>query len=219
MGGIVISNGRVVDPASGMDAVADVAVLDGRIAAIGTGLGDAERTIDATGLVVAPGFIDLHAHGQSIPADRMQAFDGVTTTLDLEAGVLPVASWYRRQAAQGRVLNYGASTNWAFARIGALTGANEESSLEAFGRAMRDRRWVENVASETEVTGILDRLTQGLNEGGIGIGILNAYAPGAGAQELTAVCQLAAAHAVPTSPTSPTCRVSTQKAPLRPMFA
>jgi Amidohydrolase family len=198
MGSLTISGGRVVDPASGTDAVADVAVLDGKIAAIGTELGDAERTIDATGLVVAPGFIDLHAHGQSIPADRMQAFDGVTTTLDLEAGVLPVASWYRRQAAQGRVLNYGASTNWAFARIGAMTGSNEESSLEAFGRAMRDRRWVENVASDTEVAGILDRLTQGLNEGGIGIGILNAYAPGAGVQELTAVCQLAAVHAVPT---------------------
>src|SRR6201995_2960781 len=198
MAGLVITGGRVVDPASGMDAVGDVAVIDGRIAAIGTGLGGAERTIDAVGLVVAPGFIDLHAHGQSIPADRMQAFDGVTTTLDLEAGVLPVASWYQRQASQGRVLNYGASTNWAFARIGAMTGSNEESSLEAFGRAMRDRRWVENVASEAEVAGVLDRLAQGLNEGGIGIGILNAYAPGAGVQELTAVCQLAAAHDVPT---------------------
>jgi predicted amidohydrolase len=198
MSGLVISGGRVVDPASGMDAVGDVAVLDGKIAAIGTGLGGAERVIDATGLVVAPGFIDLHAHGQSIPADRMQAFDGVTTTLDLEAGVMPVASWYQRQAAQGRVLNYGASTNWAFARIGAMTGSNEESSLEAFGRAMRDRRWVENVASETEVVGILKRLENGLNEGGIGIGILNAYAPGAGVQELTAVCQLAKAHEVPT---------------------
>ena len=198
MVGLVIRGGRVVDPASGNDAPADVAVLDSRIAAVGTGLGGPERVIDATGLVVTPGFIDLHAHGQSIPADRMQAFDGVTTTLDLEAGVLPVASWDRRQAAQGRVLNYGASTNWAFARIGAMTGSNEEASLETFGRAMRDRRWVENVASEAEVTGVLDRLAQGLNEGGIGIGILNAYAPGAGVQELTAVCQLAAAHAVPT---------------------
>jgi N-acyl-D-glutamate deacylase len=198
MGGLVISGGRVVDPASGMDAVGDVAVLDGKIAAVGTELGGAERVIDATGLVVAPGFIDLHAHGQSIPADRMQAFDGVTTSLDLEAGVMPVGAWYRRQAARGRVLNYGASTNWAFARIGAMTGSNEESSLEAFGRAMRDRRWVENVASETEVAGILDRLAQGLNDGGIGIGILNAYAPGAGVQELTAVCQLAAAQGVPT---------------------
>ena len=198
MGGLVIRGGRVVDPASGMDAIGDVAVLDGRISAVGTGLGDAERVIDATGLVVAPGFIDLHAHGQSIPADRMQAFDGVTTTLDLEAGVLPVASWYRRQAAEGRVLNYGAAANWAFARIGAMTGSNAESSLEAFGNAMRDRRWVENVASETELAGVLDRLANGLNEGGIGIGILNAYAPGAGVQELTAVCQLAVAHDVPT---------------------
>lgn len=111
---------------------------------------------------------------------------------------MPVASWYRRQAEQGRVLHYGAATNWAFARIGAMTGSNEESSLEAFGRAMRDRRWVENVATETEVAGVLARLERGLNEGGIGIGILNAYAPGAGVQELTAVCELAAAHNVPT---------------------
>src|ERR1700722_15394490 len=192
MGGMVISGGHVVDPASGMDAIGDVAVLDGRIAAVGTGLGSAERLIDATGLGGGPGFIDRHAPGQSIPADRMQAFDGVTTTLDLEAGVLPVASWYRRQAAQGRVLNYRAAANWAFARIGAMTGSNQESSLEAFGRAMRDRRWVENVASEKEMAGILERLAGGLIEGGIGIGILNAYAPGAGGQELTAVCQLAA---------------------------
>jgi N-acyl-D-aspartate/D-glutamate deacylase len=198
MGGLVISGGRVVDPASGMDAIGDVAVVDGRISAVGTGLGSAERVIDATGLVVAPGFIDLHAHGQSIPADRMQAFDGVTTTLDLEAGVLPVASWYRRQADKGRVLNYGAAANWAFARIGAMTGSNAESSLEAFGNAMRDRRWIENVADDAEVAGILDRLAGGLDEGGIGIGILNAYAPGAGVQELTAVCQLAAKHNVAT---------------------
>ncbi len=198
MGGLVISGGRVVDPASGLDGVADVALLDGKVAAVGTGLGGAERVIDAAGLVVAPGFIDLHAHGQSVPADRMQAFDGITTTLDLEAGVMPVGAWYARQARQGRVLNYGASTNWAFARIGAMTGGNEESSLEAFGRAMRDRRWVDNVASEGEVAGILDRLARGLDEGGIGIGILNAYAPGAGVQELTAVCQLAYAQNVPT---------------------
>jgi hypothetical protein len=136
-----------------------------------------------------------------------------------EAGVMPVASGFRRQAAQGRVLNYAASTNWAFARIGAMPGSNEESSLEAFGRAMRDRRWVENVASEAEVAGVLDCLTQGLNEGGIGIGILNAYAPGAGVQELTAVCQLAAAHACRPSPTSPTCRASTRKVPPRRISA
>ena len=86
--------------------------MDGKIIAIGPELGHAERAIDATGLVVVPGFIDLHAHGQSIPADRMQAFDGVTTTLDLKAGVLPVASLYRRQADQGRVLNFASEFGW-----------------------------------------------------------------------------------------------------------
>src|SRR3954463_2374208 len=100
MGGLVISGGRVVDPASGMDAIGDVAVVDGKICAVGSGLGSSERVIDATGLVVAPGFIDLHAHGQSIPADRMQAFDGVTTTLYLEAGGLPGGSWDKPEGPQ-----------------------------------------------------------------------------------------------------------------------
>src|SRR5215469_1489363 len=120
MGSITISGGRVVDPASGMDAVMDVAVVDGKIAATGTGLGEAEHEIDATGLVVAPGFIDLHAHGQSLPADRMQAFDGVTTSLELEAGALPVSAWYEHQAATGRTLNYGCAANWITARISVM---------------------------------------------------------------------------------------------------
>ena len=118
---------------------ADVRVVDGTIVAVGALTPEAgEKVIDAAGRWVAPGFIDLHAHGQSIPADRMQAFDGVTTSLDLEAGVLPVASWYKRQAEKGRVLNYGAAANWAFARIGAMTGSNAESSLEAFGNVVRN---------------------------------------------------------------------------------
>lgn len=74
-----------------------MAIANGRITAVGKDLGSAAHVIDARGLVVAPGFIDLHAHGQSLPDDRMQAFDGVTTTLELELGVLPVARWYDEQ--------------------------------------------------------------------------------------------------------------------------
>ena len=90
---LVLAGGRILDPETGYDAVADLAVAAGRIAAIGRDLGPATRTVEVDGLVVAPGFIDLHAHGQCLPADRMQAFDGVTTTLELEVGVWPVARW------------------------------------------------------------------------------------------------------------------------------
>src|SRR6478736_4733395 len=114
---LFIRNGRVIDPETGFDRICDVAIRRGRIAAIGAGASNTERSIDASGLVVAPGFIDLHAHGQSLPADRMQAFDGVTTSLELEAGALPVSDWYKHQAALGRTLNYGCAANWLTARI------------------------------------------------------------------------------------------------------
>jgi len=93
------------------------------------------------------------------------------------------------------------------------------SSLEAFGAAMRDRRWIENVADDAEVAGILDRLAHGLDEGGIGIGILNAYAPGAGVQELAAVCHLRRSTMSRPSPTSRTCRASIPKARPKPISA
>ncbi|WP_204348996.1 hypothetical protein, partial [Klebsiella pneumoniae] len=61
-----------------------------------------------------------------------------------------------------------------------------------------DKRWVDNVASAAEIDEIVARLAQGLDEGGIGIGILNAYAPGAGVKELSEVASLAARYDVPT---------------------
>jgi len=195
---LVIRGGRIVDPASGRDGTGDVAVTAGKIAAVGTVAAEGRREIDARGLVVTPGFIDLHTHGQTVAADRMQAFDGVTTTLELEAGVLPVALWYENQARKGRVLNYGTAANWVFARIAAMIGVEPEADLAFMGRNSNDKRWIENVASDAEVKEILTRLRQGLDEGGIGIGILNAYAPGAGVKEMTSVCQLAAERGVPT---------------------
>src|SRR5271154_3875858 len=60
---LVIRNGRVMDPASGLDAVSDVAIQDGRIAAIGPNLAiPGAGEFDASGLIVAPGFIDMHVH-------------------------------------------------------------------------------------------------------------------------------------------------------------
>lgn len=195
---IVLIGGRVLDPETGHDGIADVALRDGRIAAIGCDLGPAAQTIAARGLVVAPGFIDLHAHGQCLPADRMQAFDGVTTTLELEVGVWPVARWYDEQAHAGRVLNYGASTGWIFTRIAAMTAQQTESSLAGMGRAMADSRWTVDVANPAEMASILERVRSGLDQGGIGIGFPNAYAPGAGVKEISELCSLAASYGVPT---------------------
>ena len=195
---LLIRGGRVIDPESDHDAIADVAINAGTIAAVGRELGGAARIIDADGLVVAPGFIDLHAHGQSLPADRMQAFDGVTTTLELELGVWPVARWYEEQACVGRTLNYGASTGWVFARIGAMTTQQVEASIEGMGRAMRDPRWSSEAATAAEIEDIVARVRRGLDEGGLGIGFPNAYVPGAGAKEMSALCRVAATANAPT---------------------
>ena len=195
---LILRQGRVIDPESGLDSVTDLAVSEGRIAAIGADLGPAREEIDASGLVVAPGFIDLHAHGQSLPADRMQAFDGVTTTLELELGVLPVSRWYDEQQAAGRLLNYGAATGWAFARIASMTEQQVQPTISGMGEAMRDRRWVDAVATPAELEDIIARVRAGLEQGGIGIGFPNAYAPGSGAKEMSDLCSLAADFGAPT---------------------
>ena len=104
----VILAGRVMDPASGLDAVRNVGLKDGRVAVITTVAVLGRDTVAARGLVVAPGFIDLHAHGQTPETYRFYALDGVTTALELELGTSDVAAWYReREGAE--LINYGVS--------------------------------------------------------------------------------------------------------------
>lgn len=197
---LVLRNGRVIDPETGTDRLCDVAIDGDRIAAVGE-VGPARAEIDATGLIVAPGFVDLHAHGQSLPADRMQAFDGVTTALELEVGALPVDGWYRAQAARPRLLNYGTAAAWIFARKAALVGLQHdpgESALTTMGRGADDMRWSRDTATPAQVDRIVAQLRQGIAEGGLGIGIPYAYAPGAGAKEMSLVCDLAAETDTPT---------------------
>ena len=61
MARLLIRGGRVVDPGKGIDRVDDVLVENGTVAAIGGGHA-AEETIDATGLIVCPGLVDMHVH-------------------------------------------------------------------------------------------------------------------------------------------------------------
>ena len=107
----VILGGRVVDPATELDAVHNVGLLDGRIAVITTEAIRGRETIDAHGLVVVPGFIDLHDHGTTPETYRLRSLDGVTTTLELELGTSDVDAWYRERGA-GERINYVASALW-----------------------------------------------------------------------------------------------------------
>ena len=88
---LVIRNGTIVDGLGGDPYTGDVAVSDGVIAAVGTVDGDAVREIDATGLLVTPGFVDLHTHydGQAIWSERMtpSSAHGVTTAVMGNCGV------------------------------------------------------------------------------------------------------------------------------------
>ena len=59
---ILIQGGTVVDGSGGPARVADLAVRGGRIAAVGSNLGPAQRVVDARGLLVTPGFVDIHTH-------------------------------------------------------------------------------------------------------------------------------------------------------------
>ncbi|UOM37246.1 amidohydrolase family protein [Acuticoccus sp. I52.16.1] len=201
---LIVRGGRVVDPETGFDAVADVGVAGGRIAAIGAlaGASAGASEIDAAGRIVCPGFVDLHAHGQTIAADRMQAFDGVTTTLELEVGALPVAEWYDAQAAGGRTLHYGAAVSWISARKAVMAGLTPDPALhpmEMMGQGAADEGgWSSRAATPDEVERIVALVREGLAAGGVGVGIPHGYAPGAGVKEMSRLCDVAAGAGVPT---------------------
>jgi N-acyl-D-glutamate deacylase len=195
---IVINGGRVIDPESNLDAVRHLGIKDGQIAIVSESPLNGQKVVNAKGLIVAPGFIDFHAHGQNIASDRMQAFDGVTTALELESGILPIGEWYANQEKARRVVNYGASAAWTYARVSALENLEPEPTLFWFQDAYALTHWVNDVATEDQQKRILEMIEQGVKEGSIGVGLNSGYAPGYGYKEVLAVHQLAAKYGVPT---------------------
>ena len=132
-----------MDPETGFDAVRNVGVRGGEIAAVSEDPLSGEIVLDVAGLVVAPGFIDLHAHGQSNRANEFQARDGVTTALELESGVALPAVYLARRA-RGAILNYGAAVSHMSVRTRAMPArADAVRQALAFaeddpGRALRE---------------------------------------------------------------------------------
>ena len=188
---LVIRNGRVLDPESKLDAVRTIGIRHGRIAAITTGRLRGTREIDATGLVVTPGFIDLHAHGQDDENYRLYAQDGVTTALELEVGTEDVPGFYAAREGKARV-NFGAAASHVRARMLVLgdNGVAKGTLLPLDSAGYR-------VASDAEIAAMRRVIDRGLDAGGLGVGMGLQYTPAATKYEVLEAFRSAARRGAP----------------------
>ncbi|MBO1766753.1 amidohydrolase family protein [Allobranchiibius sp. GilTou38] len=195
----LLQGGTIIDPATGSEIVGDLLLSAGRVAAVGAHLRppDDGETINVAGMVVGPGFVDLHSHVHTVAGQRLQAMDGVTTSLDLESGVMPLARAYAEAAAQGRPLNYGFSASWGDARGQVLAGVAPTASIHQSLSLLSDPAW-QGSSTPAQRAAWLDLLRDELAEGALGIGILMGYAPYSDPEEYLAVARLAAEAGVPT---------------------
>jgi N-acyl-D-aspartate/D-glutamate deacylase len=185
----VILGGRVMDPASRLDAVRNIGLRDGRIAVITTQAVRGRDTVDARGLVVAPGFIDIHSHGQTPETYRFYSLDGVTTALELELGTSDVDAWYReRSAGRGERINYGVSIGHIKVRMAVMHDS---------GTWMPVSDGAYRAATPAQIGEIAKGIETGLDEGAVDIGAGFPYTPAATREELLAVFRVAARTKTP----------------------
>lgn len=193
---LVLAGGRVIDPESGLDAVRHVGLKHGSIAAVSPEPLTGIREIDVRGLVVAPGFIDIHSHSPTPFGARRQALDGVTTQLDLEAGAYPVTA-YGEFFDQGAPVHFGASVSHLAVRTKVLTGKDRPYIFLRSGATAPAEAFVTK-ASASEIEAMRSLLQAGLASGGIGIGVLLDYISDAVTPaELRMIFEVAGERSVP----------------------
>lgn len=182
---VVILNGRVMDPESGLDAVRNVGISGGKIRAISADPLQGKTTMDAKGLVVAPGFIDLHEHGQEPRNYQFQAHDGVTTSLELEAGTADVAGWYAKREGKS-LINFGVSIGHIPVRMKALH--DTAGGMLATGDAAH------RPATAAELAEMKADMEKGFRQGALAEGMGVNYTPGATRQEIVDMFRIAAQY-------------------------
>jgi len=206
---LVLNGGRVIDPESGLDAIRNVGIVGASVAAISTEPMQGSTTIDASGLVVSPGFINVHSHSWTPLGQEFELRDGVTTALELEAGAYPVADFGTHEpiAIAGNAhINFGASVGHAWARSAVLEADDSLSGadhMRASAITEGDVRGMERPAFRQSLTPeqrneLRKHLEAGLEEGGLGIGMLLDYmSEVVDDAEMRAVFELAADRKAP----------------------
>lgn len=181
---LVIANGRVMDPESGLDAPRHLGIQGGVIRVVSEAPLDGRRVIDATGLVVSPGFIDLHWHGVKPASHLHQAMDGVTASFELEVGVGDIDRWYGER--EGREpIHYGAAVGHIPVRMAVK---HDEGEFLPSGPGAKAKVTPEELAE------VLERVDHGLRRGAVAVGLGIAYTPAAQTWELLEVFRLAARY-------------------------
>ena len=184
---MVITNARVIDPETRLDEARNVGITKGKIAAISSAALAGRVAVDAKGLILAPGFIDVHAHGQDAENYRYYAMDGVTSAMELELGTGDVDGWYAQRAGKALV-NYGVSIGHMRVRMRVM---KDSSTTYATGDAAH------RAASDSEMAAIRAEISDGLSRGAIGVGFGLSYTPGASRWEILEAFRAAAAFGAP----------------------
>ncbi len=194
---IVLKGGRVIDPETGLDAIRDVGIRGDTIARVSTEPLHGKRTLDASGLVVAPGFIELHQHGFEKDSYRAMALDGVTTALELESGVPDIERCMTAHSGQA-LIHFGASASYLTSRLKAWDLPVPASQLGPEAAVVPKSGPATNDAAIPEqLDRVLARLKDEVEAGALGIGIGLEYAPGTTRHELIEVFRLAKSLEVP----------------------
>ena len=184
---IVILNGRVMDPESSVDAVRNVGITGGTIRAISGEALRGKRTIDAKGLVVAPGFIDLHSHGQDAENYRLKAMDGVTTALELEVGTADVDRWYAARAGKA-LIHCGVAVGHIPVRMKVM---HDGGTFLPSGDAAHKS------ASDAEIEEFQRQIETGLQRGALAVGFGINYTAAASRWEILQMFRVAARFGAP----------------------
>jgi dihydroorotase len=197
---IVISGGRVMDPETGRDGLANVGIIKNKIVEISDRALKGRRTINARNMVVSPGFIDLHIHITDPTSIDARVRDGVSSAFELELGAYPLKPYYETRASHAR-MNYGASVGYGAARLIVQNAPKTPARGDRSAEAMELRTKIEGFArqpislsQQEQVDGLI---VSGLKEGGLGVGLGIEYVQGAEQAEVLRLFYAVAPYKVP----------------------